>query len=110
VFYNQFSHPIHQVHNILHELGHILLNHHCRRLADYLPPEVLAQLNLIVTGLHGQFRMVRLLHQPDELEAERFVQSLRRQIVAAQRLDQLTHHASSIEGLDRFARHLGFHV
>jgi hypothetical protein len=110
VFYNQTSHEVHKVHNILHEIGHIILDHKCYDLARVLPPDLVARLGLgMSTHIHGQFRLVEPTYSGDELEAEVFVRQLQTKIIFANRTEQLVRRTSSIEELDRFARNLGYY-
>lgn len=110
VFYNQNDHPLHQVHNILHEIGHILLDHACYPIDQILPPVLLARLDASsMVQLRGQFRLVEPLRPGDEREAEVFVRELQRRILFADRLDELTRRTSSIAALENYTRTLGYH-
>lgn len=73
IFYNANHHPIQQVHSIMHEFAHMLLDHDLYDLSDVLPPPLLEQLG---TGLQlGRTRYAtRLIGDPQqEEEAELFV-------------------------------------
>lgn len=110
VFYNQNDHPLHQVHNILHEIAHILLDHACYPIDQILPPALLARLSASsMVQLRGQFRLVEPLRPGDEREAEIFVRELQRRVLFADRLDELTRRTSSIAALDQYTRALGYH-
>jgi hypothetical protein len=110
VITNSLAHPIHQVHNVLHELGHILLQHPCQDLSAVLPPPILA----LVNGggaqpAYGLLRKIELDYTPQEVEAEVLVRQLQRRIIFADRLEQLTGQSSSLEPLTPFTRSLGYH-
>jgi hypothetical protein len=110
VLYNWNDHPLHQVHNVLHEIGHILLDHRCYPIPEILPPELLAKLNGIsIVQMRGQFRLVEQVRPDDEREAEMFVRELQRKIMFADRLDELARPTSSISAIERYTRNLGYH-
>lgn len=110
IFYNANDHPLHQVHNVLHEIGHILLDHTCYPVDEILPPELLARMNgFSIVQMRGQFRLVEPSRPEDEREAEAFVRELQRKIMFADRLDELTRPTSSISEIDRYTRNLGYH-
>jgi|SRR5690554_1212262 hypothetical protein len=110
ILYDQHTHRIHQIHNILHEVGHIVLNHAGRHLSDVLPPELLAHLQTIIREpICGQLRAARWMDTPEEQEAEAFGRLLQKEIVSANRMDRLIGRASSIDELARFAGSLGYH-
>lgn len=109
VFYNKNTHVIHQIHNILHELGHIVLDHARLDLADVLPPKLLAQLDRKPsTVVLGHARSGALHDTREELEAEAFVRQLQEQIVFANHIDELTNRSSSIAALAKYTRSLGY--
>ena len=109
VFFDQHTHEIHQVHHILHEIGHIILGHQPRDLASVLPPVIVEQLRSATSvSLHGHCRMWNLDKHPEELQAELFVRHLQQRILIAGRLRALTHPTSSIDALTRFTRSLGY--
>jgi hypothetical protein len=109
VFYDGATHPIHQVHHILHELGHIILKHEPHSLKDVLPEDLLA-------GMREQGDANPVGHcrqwEPDaswqEREAEAFVYWLQREILVAGRLVALTHPETSIDELKRFTWSLAY--
>jgi hypothetical protein len=108
VLYNTSAHPVHQVHTILHELGHIVLGHRGDPLEAALPPALLAALNR--HRAVGRLRQVGgIQDSPEDREAEAFVRLAQREIMFAHRLEQLTSRTSSIETLERFTRSLGYH-
>jgi hypothetical protein len=108
VFFSGSTHPVHQVHTILHELGHIILGHQGDLLENVLPPALLAALNQ--QRAVGRMRQVGSLDKsPEDREAEAFVRLLQRQIMFANRLEQLTARTTSIEALEPFTRSLGYH-
>lgn len=109
VFFNDSTHHVHQVHHILHELGHIILGHRPRDLAAMLSPGLAAQLREALTvPLCGHCRRWEPVDTDQEREAELFVQTLQRQVLLAGRLTALTHPSTSIEELVRFTRGLGY--
>lgn len=107
VFYNTAAHPVHQVHSILHELGHIVLDHRGVPLEDALPPALWAALNR--RRAVGRLRQLGIQQSPEDREAEAFVRLAQREIMFAHRLEQLTARTSSIDALERFTRSLGYH-
>ncbi len=86
LFYDRRTHPVHQVHHILHEVGHLVLAH---------PPHDLAAALLPVGEDHlssplGSHCRGRDLHEsPTEREAEWFARYLQRDILLAGRLAAL---------------------
>lgn len=109
VFYSRSTHQVHATHNILHELGHIVLNHPGQDLS-ILRPQLAACLPTgSAPAVRGQFRTVIPGSGPEEYEAELFVRHLQCEIRNANRLEQLTRRSSSIDELDRFTRSLGYH-
>lgn len=106
IFYARLTHPIHQVHIVLHEIAHMLLKHNTVRIDQFLPPEmreVLHRLRDVEYLSSANFR-----DDSQEEEAEAFVYLIQRRIVAARRFDKLTRAITSIEGLDRFTDTLGW--
>lgn len=105
IFYTRLTHPIHQVHIILHEVAHMVLEHPCKRIDQILPPSLVKSLRL------SEAVLTRSVLNPssdfEELEAEAFVYIVQQRIVAAKRLSQLTNGQSSIDGLSRFTDSLG---
>jgi hypothetical protein len=111
VFFNRRTHTTHQVHHILHELGHMVLRHRLRDLSAFLPPELAAQLRTSISPeLRGHCRHWDPHDTPEEQEAEWFVRCLQREILLAGRLSALTHPDTSIDALGRFTRSLGYDV
>lgn len=109
VFFNRRAHKIHQIHNILHELGHMVLGHPLHDLANILPPEITTRLRASISPeLHGHYRRWNPLDLPEEHEAELFVRSLQSEILLAERLAALTHPDTSIDALSHFTRSLGY--
>lgn len=110
VFYNDDGHPVHKVHNILHELGHIVLNHPGMPLDKVIAPEYLAQIGTDQAGrVCAHFRTIVPGNSREEQEAEAFVRHLQREIIVANRLEQLTGRSSSIDNVVKFTRSLGYH-
>ncbi len=109
VFFDRRTHPIHQVHHILHEVGHMVLGHRPRDLALVLPPALLAELTArIARAPHGHCRMWEPHETLEEREAEYFVQQLQHKILIAGCLIALTHPVTSIGELTPFTRSLGY--
>ena len=109
VFSNNDTHRTHQVHHILHELGHIILAHQPCDLSEYLSSELIAQLQTsFASNPHGHCRLWITHDTLEEREAECFVRRLRREIQRAGRLSALTHPDTSIQELGRFTRGLGY--
>jgi hypothetical protein len=97
---NAQTHPIHQVHIILHEIAHLLLDHPRYSLHHVLPTDTLDQLG--ITGVEGcmQYQLTRLNPlSPEEQEAEEFVVQVQEKVIAARRLDELTSAGTSIAAL-----------
>lgn len=109
IFYNAFVQPIHQVHIVLHEIGHMLLDHQKRPIASILPPQMIAQLNM--QGLAGRARFAPSdgVHEDvEEQESERFVYLVQRYTMCANRLTELTGESSSIERLKPITDTMGY--
>ncbi|MCA0455435.1 MAG: hypothetical protein LCI00_15775 [Chloroflexi bacterium] len=105
IFYTRSTHPIHQVHIVLHEVAHMVLEHPCKRIDQILPASLVQALHLsdaVLTRIAG-----KPISEVEEVEAEAFVYLVQQHIVSARRLSQLTNGQSSIEGLNRFTDSLG---
>ncbi len=108
IFYNVDTHPIHQTHNILHELAHILLNHTCWTIEQALPPELFA---LVRTApLQGRLRKAdpHLHADQEEQDAEAFVFLIQQRLVTANRMTQLVGQSSSIDALRQWVDSMAF--
>lgn len=106
IFYAQFTHPIHQIHIVLHEIAHMLLKHDTLRIDQLLTPtliEIFHHLHDVEYPSSANFR-----DDSQEQEAEAFVYLIQQRIVAARRFDRLTQSITSIAGLDRFTDTLGW--
>lgn len=109
VFFNSHTHEVHRVHHVLHELGHMLLEHPLYDLAQFLPPELADELRRIIAPrLMGHCRRWNFYDTPEEREAELFVRQLQQEILLTGRFASLTHPDTSIDMLHRFTRSLGF--
>lgn len=109
VFFERQTHPIHQVHHILHELGHLVLGHRPRDLATVLPPALLAELMAQIGAAPcGHCRMWEPVETLEEREAECFVRQFQHKILIAGRLAALTHPVTSLGELTPFTRSLGY--
>ncbi len=104
IFYSAKAHDILRVHIMLHEIGHMLLNHRCLDLAEILPPEVLA---LQKSSLRLRTIKKEKETDPEELEAEMFVRELRAQIMAADRFEYLVN-PTSVKEFTKFVQGLGY--
>lgn len=104
VFYSANAHVVLKVHIMLHEIGHILLNHRCLDLAEILPPEILA---LQKPSLRLRTIKKEKETDPEELEAEMFVRELRAQIMAANRIEYLMN-PTSVKEFTKFVQGLGY--
>jgi hypothetical protein len=111
VIYNSSAHPIHQIHTILHELGHLVLGHRGDPLDEALPPALLALLNhrRATVGRMRQIGGGGIQNSIEDREAELFVRLVQRQILFANRLAELTSRTTSIDALEPFTRSLGYH-
>lgn len=108
VFYNAEHHVIHQTHGILHELGHIVLAHHCHPIKEVLPANLLAQLKLAEPQGHTRMAAPRFLNSSDEEDAEAFAYEIQRYVVHTQRLQGLIGQGSSIAVLNDYVAGLAF--
>jgi hypothetical protein len=109
VFFDRETYAMHQVHHILHELGHIILGHQPRDLTEALPPELLAALSqLEITSPQGHSRMWEIHETFEDREAEWFVRELQHEILIAGRMASLTHPVTSIGEMTRLTRSLGY--
>ena len=97
VFFNATLHPIHQIHSVLHELAHIVLNHTCQPINEVLPPELLAELGTSLT-VKGRLRtaLPQKDRDPQEIESELFVFEIQKRVMSAQRISELQAGNSSI--------------
>jgi hypothetical protein len=109
IFFDNCTHPIHQVHHIVHEVGHMILNHRLYDLSLILPPPLLTKLKAKISdSLYGHCRMWEMQDTLEEREAEYFVQQFRVKIHNAGRFSSLTDPVTSIGGLKPFMRSLGY--
>jgi hypothetical protein len=108
IFYNVRTHPIHQTHNILHELAHILLDHTCWTIDQALPPELLVLVS--TSPLQGRLRNAdrHLRLDQEEQEAEAFVFLIQKRLVTANRISQLMGQSSSIGALRQWVDSMAF--
>lgn len=108
IFYNERTHPIHQTHNILHELAHILLDHTCWPIDQALPPELLALVR--TSQMQGRLRKAdpHLRADQEEQEAEAFVFLIQKCLVTANRMTQLMGQSSSIDALRQWVDSMAF--
>lgn len=110
IFFKATDHVIHQKHNILHEIAHMMMDHTLIPLEDVLTPELF---NALFSGqITGRPR--RITREPsdhiEELEAEAFVFAIQDRVMAANRIDQLLDKASSINRLNSYVEGMGFDV
>lgn len=110
IFFKANDHVIHQTHNILHEIAHMMMDHTRIPLEDVLTPELF---NALFSGqITGRPR--RITREPsndiEELEAEEFVFAIQEQVMAVNRIDQLLDKASSISELNNYVEGMGFDV
>lgn len=100
VVVNANTHPIHQAHIIIHEVGHILFNHPVDPLNQVLPPELLKVLGVIEAyGCVRYANRAAITRTQRELEAETFAFQVQDHIIRAKRLHELTQVGSSIESV-----------
>jgi predicted SprT family Zn-dependent metalloprotease len=105
IFYTCYTHPIHQIHIMLHEIAHMLLKHEHMRISEVLPTD--ADIFHLTRDV-GFMNSPRIQNDQQEQEAEAFVYLIQQQLVAVRRFDQLTRAVTSIKGLDRFTDTLGW--
>lgn len=90
---------MHQIHIILHEVAHMLLQHPLHPIQEIMPPALLAELE---QDAYGHLRTITRLKDVYEQEAEDFVYAIQKQIVYSERMVELTRGVSSIEDLKPF--------
>ncbi len=101
-------HPIHQIHTLLHETGHILLGHRGKNLADLLGKELVRELGFSMGDGHLRTKQNTLQERdPQEREAEQFVLLVQRELVMAQRLHELYGEPTSIDAMRPYTSALG---
>ena len=110
IFFKSSDHVIHQTHNILHEIAHMMLDHTRIPLEDMFPSELF---DVLFSGqITGRPR--RITREPsndiEEFEAEEFVFAIQEQVMAANRIEQLLGKASSISELNSYVEGMGFDV
>jgi len=110
IFFKSSDHVVHQTHNILHEIAHMMLDHQRIPLEDVLTPKLL---NEFFSGqITGRPR--RITREPcndiEEQQAEEFVYAIQERVMAANRIDQLLNKASSITELNSYVEGMGFDV
>lgn len=109
IFYIAGTPRFYQVHQALHESGHIVLGH----TGEEITPEALERLGLsleVARGrpLYGLYRITAPGRTILEREAETFVRLMHWEILRANRLAQLTGPPSSLEAVNLFTRSLGY--
>ncbi|MCA0453826.1 MAG: ImmA/IrrE family metallo-endopeptidase [Chloroflexi bacterium] len=105
IFYSRYTHPVHQIHIVLHEIAHMLLKHEHMKISEVLPVDTDI---FHLTRDMGFMNSSSIQDDQQEQEAEAFVYLIQQQLVAARRFDQLTRAITSIKGLDRFTDTLGW--
>ena len=104
IIYSNDCHPIHQIHTILHEVGHMILGHPPRRLDQVLPPELLKALGLLEPAGHSRLAPgLSVKTTPEERECEIFASLIQAKVVEKNRLHQLTGQNSSLTSLKPYA-------
>lgn len=109
IFVNANLHATHQIHTLLHEVAHMLLEHRGTNLRDFLGPDLVRELD-ISTG-DGHLRAAGSLlpvNDRQEREAELFVLLIQRKLVMAQRLHELYGEPTSIAAMHPYVRGLDF--
>ena len=100
IMVNEALHPMHKTHTVLHEIGHMLLNHPLRPLSEVLPPHLLRELDVeMLEGFARYSPLHGLMQSSVEQEAEAFVFSIQTRIIQADRFKALTAVDSSIKML-----------
>jgi hypothetical protein len=100
ILVNETTHTVHRAHNILHEVGHIILKHAGHQFKDVLKPELLRLLR--VEEAWGCARYIYtndLSNTPEEREAEEFVFQIQDHVSRANRLHELIESGTSIQSL-----------
>lgn len=100
IMVSDITHPVHRAHIILHEIGHMVLEHPSLPLTDLFPPELLQALEL--EEALGCARFVDpddRMDTPEEREAEEFVFQIRSRVSRANRLHELIEISTSIQSL-----------
>src|SRR5690606_10150230 len=108
IFFNMTHHIIHQTHSVLHEIAHIILDHQCAPISDILPPELLAELQFNEPVGRPRIMKPELHDTPEEQEAEAFVYIIQREIMNANRMEQLLGQGSSIQKLNKYVEGMAF--
>lgn len=100
IFYPDQVPDIYRNHSILHEIGHILLQHQCRPVENFLSPQMLARLGEKAPGRLRQ--ATPPAHDADEKAAEMFVTLVQQQIMRNQRRYELAGDSTSIQAFKPF--------
>ncbi len=98
--------PMHQVHTLLHECAHLLLNHRPVDLSKVFPEEVWKALG-IQPG-YGYLRAADAVDSEQEEEAEVFVLLIQRRVTEANRLRELYGDSTSLVAMQRYVNTLDF--
>lgn len=108
IFYNNTHHSIHQTHSILHELAHITLDHACIPISDVLLPELLEE--FLTSQPLGRPRIATPTAQdsPEEAAAEAFVFAIQKEVMNANRMEQLVGQGSSIPAFNAYVEGMAF--
>lgn len=105
IAFSASAHPIFRTHIILHEVGHMLLNHRLHKLVDIIPPDLLEE--ILEMEVLVEFRGLRY-DEPSEQEAEFFVHYLQTQITKVKGLPFLIGESSSLTEIATFMKGLGY--
>lgn len=105
---NSTLHRVHQLHSLLHEIAHLHLGHIGVNLHDALGAKLSETFGFkSETGHVRSVGYQQGLNLQQEEEAELFVQLIRREIAAANRLHEL-HTPTSIPEIEPYVRGMGF--
>lgn len=105
IVYDSLVHRIHQVHIVIHEIAHMVLNHPLQRFDEVAPGHPLARL-----GDDVRFRYGNPGEDPDEQEAEYFVQVFQQRVFYAERQLALMGDLAQSQWLNDYYKGMGVDV
>lgn len=118
IAYNSSTYEIHHTHIILHEVGHMILNHQPVNLETVFGSETVQLLEIFSTGTHLDSSSCIVLPRtveeayicsnPQEAEAEEFAALVQNHVFRANRFQYLVQTSTTINELRAFTDALGF--
>ena len=108
IAYNLNHHRIQQIHAILHEIAHLVLEHGMVPLKDVISPDLLEAFDHPRASGHARTLFSRQQDWDRETEAENFVYAIQKRVLTHQRFKQLVSGSSTIPAFKPYSDGMGF--